>query len=48
MEKPHVSKGEFLKWVGLRVAMAAEPRKGPITVYWDKTSETGMVFTAAN
>ena len=46
--KQHVSKGEFIKWLGLRVAMAAEPRRGPITVYWQHSFEEGTVFSPAD
>ena len=46
--KQHVFKGEFIKWLGLRVAMAAEPRRGSITVYWKHSSEEGTVFSPAD
>ena len=40
-----VSKGEFLKFLGLRLAMACVPRRGPISVYWETGSEAGTVQT---
>eukprot|EP00731_Ephydatia_muelleri_P014220 Em0007g1530a len=43
-----VSKGEFLKFLGLRLAMACEPRRGPISVYWETGSEAGAVYTGAD
>ena len=46
--KQHVSKGEFIKWLGLRVAMAAEPRQGSINVYWQYSFEEGTVFSPAD
>lgn len=46
--KQHVSGGEFIKWLGLRVAMAAEPTRGPITVHWQHSYEEGTVFSPAD
>ena len=46
--KQHVSKGELIKWLGLQVATAAEPRRGSITVYWKNCSEEGTVFNPAD
>ena len=43
-----VNKGEFLKFLGLRLAMACEPRRGPISVYWETCSEAGTVYTGAD
>ena len=43
-----VSKGEFLKFLGLRLAMAANLGKGPISVYWETGSEAGTVYTVAD
>ena len=48
--KQHVSKGELIKWLGLRVAICMhglKPRRGSITVYWKNSSEEGTVFSPA-
>ena len=42
------SKDELIKWLGLCVAMAAEPRRGSITVYWQHSYEEGSVFSPAD
>ena len=44
----HLDKGEFLKFLGLRLAMACEPKRGPIHVYWITGSEPGSVFKGAD
>ena len=40
-----LTKGEFFKWLGIRLAMACEPRRGPIDVYWKEEYEVGSVFS---
>ena len=43
-----VSAGELLRWLGIRLAMAVEPKRGDLKTYWlDKDTE-GSVFTASN
>ena len=44
----HLDKGEFFKFLGLRLAMACEPKRGPIHVYWKTGSEPGSVFKGAD
>ena len=39
---PH-GKVEFIKYLGLRLAMTFEPRRGPIPVYWQVGDEPGWV-----
>ena len=43
-----VSAGELLRWLGIRLAMAVEPKRGDLKTYWlDKDTE-GSVYTASN
>lgn len=44
-KKAALTKGEFFKWLGIRLAMAIEPRRGPITVYWEHDIHEGSIFT---
>ena len=47
-KKAPLSKGELIKWLGIRLAMAVEPRRGPLPTYWKSESDAGVVSTAAN
>ena len=38
---PLLGKGEFIKYLGLRLAMICEPKRGPIPVYWQVGDEPG-------
>ncbi|KUF99681.1 hypothetical protein AM588_10008680 [Phytophthora nicotianae] len=40
--------GDWFKWIGLRLAMAVEPRSGPLRVYWESECKEGFVGTPAN
>ena len=43
-----VSAEELLRWLGIRLAMAVEPKRGDLKTYWlDKDTE-GSVYTASN
>ncbi|KUF85147.1 hypothetical protein AM587_10003738 [Phytophthora nicotianae] len=50
MERRHgvIGRGEFFRWIGIRLAMTLEPRRGPVTVYWNSSVPKGSVGTAAN
>ena len=39
-----ISKGEFFKWLGIRLAMTIEPRRGGIQAYW-KEGEDPHTFS---
>ncbi|GMF65594.1 unnamed protein product [Phytophthora lilii] len=43
-----INVGDWFKWIGIRLAMAFEPRRGPLPTYWDHASQDGSVSTAAN
>ena len=45
---PPLGKGEFIKYLGLRLAMTCEPKRGPIPVYWQVGDEPGSVYTGAD
>ena len=44
-KKAPLSKRELIKWLGIRLAMAVEPRRGPLP---ESESDAGVVSTAAN
>ncbi|GMF21160.1 unnamed protein product [Phytophthora lilii] len=43
-----IGRGEFFRWIGIRLAKTLEPRRGPLTVYWNSSVTEGSVGTAAN
>jgi hypothetical protein len=43
-----ITKGEFLKWLGIRLYMTLEPRKGGIAVYWMKGRCSTTSFLGAD
>ncbi|KAF4138211.1 Transposase IS4 [Phytophthora infestans] len=43
-----IGRGEFFRWIGIRLAMTLEPRRGPLTVYWNSSVSEGSVGTVAN
>ncbi|KAF4136960.1 Transposase IS4, partial [Phytophthora infestans] len=43
-----IGRGEFFRWIGSRLAMTLEPRRGPLTVYWNASVPERSVGTAAN
>ena len=45
---PLLGKGEFIKYLGLRLAMTCELKRGPIPVYWQVGDEPGSVYTGAD
>ena len=47
-KKAPLSKRELIKWLGIRLVMAVEPRRGPLPTYWKSESDAGVVSTAAN
>ena len=47
-KKAPLTKGEIIKWLGIRLAMAVEPRRGLLPTYWKSESDVGVVSTAAN
>ncbi|KAJ8535180.1 hypothetical protein ON010_g13558 [Phytophthora cinnamomi] len=42
-----INAGDWFKWIGIRLAMAFEPRRGPLPTYWEHRSQDGGVDTAA-
>ena len=45
-KKAPLTKGEMIKWLGIRLAMAVEPRRGPLPTYWKSERDVGVVSTA--
>ena len=43
-----LTKGEFFKYLGLRLAMACEPKRGAIPVYWDEGLQPGTIYSGAS
>ncbi|GMF64912.1 unnamed protein product [Phytophthora lilii] len=43
-----IGQGDWFRWIGIRLAMALEPRRGPSRVYWKTTVKEGCVGTAAD
>ncbi len=41
-------KGELYRWFGIRLAMAVEPRRGPLTTYWETSTREDSVRVPAN
>ena len=44
-KKSPVSKGELLKFLGLRLAMAADSKRGGVPTYFQQTQEEGTIYT---
>ena len=44
LHKPERTKGECWRWLGIRVVMVLEPRKGAITVYWETVPRPFTVY----
>ncbi|OWZ13602.1 hypothetical protein PHMEG_00013046, partial [Phytophthora megakarya] len=44
----HIKEGDWFCWIGLRLAMAVEPRSGQLRTYWDTEGREGFVDTPAN
>ncbi|GMF42606.1 unnamed protein product [Phytophthora fragariaefolia] len=40
--------GGWFKWIGIRLAMAYEPRRGPLPTYWEHRTQAGGVGNAAS
>ncbi|OWY95099.1 hypothetical protein PHMEG_00034987, partial [Phytophthora megakarya] len=40
-----IKAGDWFKWIGLRLAMALEPRPGPVRVYWETEARDGFIGT---
>lgn len=40
--------GEYLKWIGIRLAMAIDPANGPTKSYWNQTPQMDNVFQSRN
>jgi hypothetical protein len=38
-----LTEGEFFKWLGIRLAMTLQPRRGPMSVYWESKQREGCV-----
>ena len=43
-----LTKGEFFKYLGLRLAMACEPKRGAIPVHWDEGLKPGTIYSGAS
>ena len=43
-----LTKGEFFKYLGLRLAMACEPKRGAIPVYWDEGLQPGTIYSGGS
>ena len=48
LHKPELTKGEYWRWLGIRVVMVLEPRKGALTVYWETVPRPFTVYLPAN
>lgn len=40
-----IREGDWFTWIGLRLAMALEPRDGPTKTYWESETREGCVDT---
>lgn len=40
-----LTRGEYEKWLGIRLAMAIEPRKGSLPVYWESSTRDRSILT---
>lgn len=47
-EKKLISCGEFVRFIGIRLAMTAEPRRGSIDTYWESKQRKGSIYTPAD
>ena len=45
---PPLGKGESIKYLGLRLNMTCEPKRGPIPVYWQVGDEPRSVYTGVD
>ncbi|KAF4044572.1 Transposase IS4 [Phytophthora infestans] len=43
-----IDEGDWFRWIGIRLAMAIEPRRGPTRVYWESEAKDGFVNIPAN
>ena len=44
-----LTRGEYLKYLGLRLAMVCERKRGPITIYWEQGVQPGgTIYTGAD
>ena len=43
-----VSAGELLRWLGIRLAMALEPKRGDVKAFWLDKDPEDSVFTGSN
>ncbi|KAG6954422.1 hypothetical protein JG687_00011831 [Phytophthora cactorum] len=43
-----IGPGDLFRWIGIRLAMAVEPRRGATRVYWNTQEKDGYVNTPAN
>lgn len=46
--KSPINLGSLLKWIGIRLAMVLEPRRGGLAAYWQESDDLTTVYTAAN
>ena len=43
-----LTKGKLFKYLGLRLVMACEPKRGSIAVYWDEGLQPGTIYSVAS
>jgi len=46
--RPSLSKGEFYKWLGMRLYMGLHPVRGALPTYWNDSRENGSTFLPHN
>eukprot|EP00731_Ephydatia_muelleri_P014044 Em0007g1354a len=47
-EREETADGKLFKYLGLRLAMACEPKRGSIAVYWDEGLQPGTIYSVAS
>ncbi|DAZ96673.1 TPA: hypothetical protein N0F65_009236 [Lagenidium giganteum] len=40
--------GDLFRWLGIRLEMTIEPRRGDVKVYWERQAREGSIATSAN
>ena len=44
MHKPAIIEGEYWRWLGIRLVMVIEPRKGGVAKFWEETPRPNTVY----
>ena len=46
--KAPINIGILFQWLGIKLAMVLEPRRGPSSIYWNVQDSEETIYTAAN